>query len=174
MLCAQCRHDPAPPCSSTSTGPVPQDRHTTAPSPHGVSVRCAAPSSRSRKAAGSSAPTTSRITSPHHVQTSRRAVRFAGRCAVCAVVEVASSPGDSRDGFERHDPPTAMFTTETQRHREAQTDSTSRSARFVPSLVSCLCASVVESTSLQRKGLEARPHLVHTPRRCPQRIVPES
>ena len=41
MLCAQCRHDPAPPWNSTSTGPSPHDRHTIVPSPHGVSVRAA-------------------------------------------------------------------------------------------------------------------------------------
>jgi hypothetical protein len=51
-LCAQCRHDPAPPWKSTSTGPSPHNRHTILPSPHGVSVRVAARSSRSRNAAG--------------------------------------------------------------------------------------------------------------------------
>src|SRR5262249_6887116 len=40
-LRTQCIHEPYPPCSSTSGGPLPQRRHTRLPSPHGVSSRSA-------------------------------------------------------------------------------------------------------------------------------------
>src|SRR5215469_7268608 len=54
MLCAQCRHDPAPPWNSTSTGALasPQRCQAMLPSPQGVCCRTAARSSRSRNASG--------------------------------------------------------------------------------------------------------------------------
>ena len=54
ILRAQCRHEPEPPCSSTSAGPAPQLRNTIRPSPQGA-LWCAAAASSSGKGSSDAA-----------------------------------------------------------------------------------------------------------------------